>query len=649
MQIRITVVAIAVMAAGALSAPIRNASGEAPRNAIERENRRAGSARWRSRGLDTVIQQAKEAATDEDGVAPGEAAFPLATLPYGRTIGGYASKDSIDQGEPIELHVSTLDPSYNVQIYRMGWYGGDRARLFWSTSGRPGVYYPAPTPDANGTAAATWPVSVTVGTDASWTSGIYIAKLTTSSDTEYATWVIRNDRSLAPILFQVATSTYQAYEAWGGASLYQPAIPAVKVSYDRPYYAGDGTGLLFSGAAQTAAFLEREGYDVSYATSGDTHSNPRLMDNHQLFVSAFHDEYWSKQMRDNLDSWIAAGKNVAFLSANNMYWQIRYESSASGNPNRVIVCYKLVSDPIAASNPGLSTVWWHSPPLNRPESAVTGNSYDESRTDFGWHPWVVSNANHWFYSGTGLRNGDALPSVVGTEWDLIPGGAPPSNVTELSNSPMAPSGTRQQATLRLAPSGGQVFDAGSLRYALYLDNYTADPTTAATVQQMTRNLVAHLVTTGGPPSTTTTSTTTPPTTTTTPGNTTTIYEAENAQRSTPNPTIETAWPGYTGTGLLGSWKGDGQYIRFTINNTTAGTATLTFRYTAGNTTDNRILLINGTPRTITFPKTTTWGDWQTITTTAPLTTGTNTIELQYATTAGSTTWINLDNLTVTTP
>ena len=128
-----------------------------------------------------------------------------------------------------------------------------------------------------------------------------------------------------------------------------------------------------------------------------------------------------------------------------------------------------------------------------------------------------------------------------------------------------------------------------------------------------------------------------------------VYEAELAQRSSPAPTVETSWPGYTGTGSLGAWKGQGQYIRFTITTPTTGQHTLSFRYTAADTTDKRTLLINGTPTTITFPKTTTWSNWTTLTTTATLNTGTNTIELQYTTTAGSTTWINLDNLTITPP
>ena len=551
--VRRCTIALAGLALVALTVAALRPSPSSGLNATQRENLRPGSVAWRSPQLNDAIRRAQRATGDPD--APAAAAeFPLPdpipesgeplvdlkvsatedaqasatpVLPYGRFIAGYTSKDSIDQGQPIELHISAIRSPYDVEIYRMGWYGGARSSLIWSKTGNTSVFYAAPALDANGTAAATWPVALSIPTNSSWTSGVYIAKLMAGGDTEYATWVIRNDRSTAAILYQVATTTWQAYEAWGGASLYQPstapAVPAVKVSYDRPYYGGDGTGLLFSGEAQTVAFLEREGYDVTYATSTDTHANANLMQGHRLFMTAFHDEYWSKEMRDHLDSWIAAGKNVAFLSANNMYWQIRFETSAAGVANRVIVCYKSTADPIMATNPSLATLLWRSGTLNRPESLVTGNQYDDSRSDFGSKPWIVANDSNWFYSGTGLRNGDALPGVVGIEWDLIPGAVAPAGVTELSNSPMAPSGLRQQATLKTASSGAEVFDAGSLKYALFLDNYTADPTTAAKVQQITRNLVSRLsgAPTTPPPTTLTPTTTTAAPTTTTAAPTTT--------------------------------------------------------------------------------------------------------------------------------
>ena len=495
-------IALFVMAAASLQV-VGMSRTEA--NPIVRENRRSGTQAWRSPKLDAVIAEAQSATGDGDNSRPNEAAFPIPSqvLPFGRFVSGYTSKDSINQGENIELHLSAIRSPINVEIYRIGWYGGARSRLVWSQNGITGAYYAAPTANSNGTVEAAWPIAVTVPTDNTWTSGIYIAKLIVAGDTEYATWVIRNDSSTAPILLQVPTTTYQAYDNWGGASLYYPdtppASPAVKVSYDRPYYSGDGVGLLFSGLAQTATFLEREGYDVAYATSTDTHTRPNLMDNHKLFLSSFHDEYWSKEMRDNLDNWIAAGKNVAFLSANNMYWQIRFEPSTSGTPNRIVVCYRMVADPITATNPILKTGLWHDPPMNRPEHLVTGNAYDELKTKFGWNSWIVSNANHWFYAGTGLNNGDALPQLVGIEWDLIPTVTPPADVAELSNSPMAPIGLRQQATIRTAPSGAQIFDAGSLRYPLFLDNYTADPNTAAVVQKMTRNLISRLSSTNPTP------------------------------------------------------------------------------------------------------------------------------------------------------
>ncbi len=44
-------------------------------------------------------------------------------------------------------------------------------------------------------------------------------------------------------------------------------------------------------------WLEREGYDVTYSTNVDTHTNARILDRHKGWLSVGHDEYWTWQMR----------------------------------------------------------------------------------------------------------------------------------------------------------------------------------------------------------------------------------------------------------------------------------------------------------------------------------------------------------------
>lgn len=130
---------------------------------------------------------------------------------------------------------------------------------------------------------------------------------------------------------------------------------------------------------------------------------------------------------------------------------------------------------------------------------------------------------------------------------------------------------------------------------------------------------------------------------------TTRYEAENATTNLPTPT-DTVWPGYSGASYLCCWgSADGQFVTFNVNAPTAGSYTLAFRYSAGNAVASRRLTINGTVVTAnkSFPATANWSTWATLTLTANLVAGNNTVELDFDTASGSNQYINIDYLNVT--
>src|SRR5262249_6028206 len=119
------------------------------------------------------------------------------------------------------------------------------------------------------------------------------------------------------------------------------------------------------------AWLEHNGFEVEYGTSLDLHADPDFLNNYQLLLSVGHDEYWSKEMRDNVESFIAHGRNVAFFSGNVCWWQVRFE-----NNNRTMVCYKDASlDPLTGHDNNRVTVRWRDTPVNRPENQLTGVSF----------------------------------------------------------------------------------------------------------------------------------------------------------------------------------------------------------------------------------------------------------------------------------
>lgn len=321
------------------------------------------------------------------------------------------------------------------------------------------------------------------------------------SGTGYTIFVVRDDSSTADILYQVATTTYQAYNNWGGRSLYtfnsDGGVRAYKVSYNRPYTYDQGNGYLYAGDYDMVRFLEREGYNVAYATSEDTHANPNLMDNHRVFLSNYHDEYWSWQMRQHLTNWRDQGKNIAIFSSNNIYWQIRYEDGLGAVPQRTVTCYKSAAlDPMAQTGtPWLTTTLFRDPPVNMPENELLGVMYHDNFGDAISFDYVVVNAWHFIYENTGLVEGSAIPLVVGDEYDNVwDNGLTPTNLILLSASPIPVTNSVSNASIYTAPSGAMVFDASTNRWARFLDTNTEDSIDLnPTMVQMTKNLLNTMI------------------------------------------------------------------------------------------------------------------------------------------------------------
>ncbi len=307
---------------------------------------------------------------------------------------------------------------------------------------------------------------------ATWVSGVYLAKLEgrPSGYQRYVVFVVRDDARPATYLMPACVTTYQAYNEWGGKSLYgfnsTDSQPAVKVSLNRPYTDGYGAGELFLWEINMVRFLEREGYDVKYATSVDLDAQAGLLAPVRSFLSVGHDEYWSVKMRDNVEAARERGVGLAFFSSNTCYWQIRFEPSpADGQARRTIVCYKytaLEADPYALDkkrgNDRLITTQWRSWPVSRPEEALIGVMYhgDPVAGDI-----VVSDATHWVYQGTGLQNGDALKDLLGYEADASFGNAP-AGTKVIAHSPDAFG--YSDMSVYTWPSGAVVFATGSMQF-----------------------------------------------------------------------------------------------------------------------------------------------------------------------------------------
>ncbi|WP_431927598.1 PQQ-dependent sugar dehydrogenase [Nonomuraea jabiensis] len=123
----------------------------------------------------------------------------------------------------------------------------------------------------------------------------------------------------------------------------------------------------------------------------------------------------------------------------------------------------------------------------------------------------------------------------------------------------------------------------------------------------------------------------------------TRYEAENATIS--QGVVESNHAGYSGTGFVNGDNVAGSYTQWTINAPAAGTATLAFRYANGTGADRPSdIAVNGTTVAAarSFPATGAWTTWTTVTLTAQVTAGTNTIRATATGAGGNPNWDYLD-------
>jgi hypothetical protein len=445
-------------------------------------------------------------------------------------IKGYASAASINKGESITFYV-TVNPTpqtYSIDVYRVGWYGGNGGQLKLHAAGLTGVSQPVPTYNSStGLIACPWSASYSLDTSQStldstgWTSGVYLALLTNANKYQtYIIFVIRDDARTADLLYQQSVTTYQAYNNYPddnktGKSLYDGGSygakttlgtqRAVKVSFDRPYTYTDhtGAGELLHYDIYFIRWMERNGYDVCYSTDIDTHTNGARLLNFKAFLVVGHDEYWSRQMYDNAYAARDAGTSIGFFEANPTYWQIRLEpSTLNGAANRVITCYKdatldpynNVSSPLY--NPSLTTVTWRDSLLGRPEQQLVGVMYTSYMdADNPASTYVIQNSQttsgQLIYGGTGLIDGSSVPGVLGYEFDaqFTNFNTPVTNTDPASKTAVV-GGTYAlvgkslykdaynnsgyaNSSIYQVTSGAWVFAAGSMYWNWGLDSYTA--------------------------------------------------------------------------------------------------------------------------------------------------------------------------------
>ncbi|QTC40478.1 cell wall-binding repeat-containing protein [Bacillus sp. V3] len=407
-------------------------------------------------------------------------------------IQGYSDKPSYLPGETVNLYI-TSEYGYGAEIYRMGYYNGEGAVLKKSF-GYMSAFTQSNSKRNPVTLNANWVKNVYFSIPNDWESGMYLIKLVDSRLNASYIPIVVNSKVNNKIGVVMATNTYQAYNNWGGKSFYgynsTNKEAAIKLSYHRPYQEGNGAGQFLQYEYNLIRWLEKKGYKLNYYSNVDIAKGALAQHNPKLFIIPGHDEYWTKETRDSIEQLTKNNMNLANFNANVGYWQVRLEDNAS-----TIVSYKAKAsqDPFQKIDASKVTTQFRNSPVNRPENELFGIMYRgiPDKT----YPMVVTNASHWLYQGTGLRNGDKIPGVIGGEIDRYDGEIP--GVEMIARSPINLYGKNSVADVIWweKPNGTKSFSVGTFYWNWFLDPYGHTNTASYNqkIEIMTQNALNELL------------------------------------------------------------------------------------------------------------------------------------------------------------
>jgi hypothetical protein len=410
----------------------------------------------------------------------------------------WASPYTARFGDTLSVYIHATRGPVAVTVYRLGWYGGMGGHVVFAQDSVAATAQPACSTPFPGPVVCPWTRTMRVPIGDDWVSGVYLIKATDQTRlVGYYPFVLTDTRP-AQFVAVVPQFTWQAYNAYGGSSLYtaQQSADASDdtvgnfghfVSFERPY--GNNGGAMYilddfkSHDLRDIRFLERNGYDLTYASSLDVTEDSRGLPQPQkgiIFIG--HDEYWTYHERSVVQGMRDRHTHLAFLSGNNAFWNVRLSiGPVTRRAGDVLTCYKLDRDPSAAAD-SLTTTEFRMKPVSRPEDALVGIEYVVGTQTLPLEPLVVSDTAVGpeaasFLAAAGLHAGEQIPAQIGIEGDRVfADTSSPSKVQVLFKSPIAPKFAVPYApfyytTFYVAPSGAGVFAAGDVEWGRGLDGF----------------------------------------------------------------------------------------------------------------------------------------------------------------------------------
>ncbi|MFJ4375317.1 N,N-dimethylformamidase beta subunit family domain-containing protein [Pseudomonas japonica] len=361
----------------------------------------------------------------------------------------YTDKPSYHFGETVRVHLHSTVQQLELSVIRDGLQ--PRTAMVRNLHGD----FRQQTPEDCYAKGCNWQVACDFVLDDNWQPGFYLLKLKAVVagqvlETEHF-FVLKAGMVKQKAAILLTTSTLAAYNDWGGANAYRGVPGSNDASPETSLLRPLGKGFLHipEGAPRNShaftpppgwvphhevyewarangysrhysdafwatyerpfvVWAEAQGYAFDYLTQWDLHLEQGLLDDYSCLVIVGHDEYWSWEMRDELDRYLDNGGNLARF-AGNFIWQVRLSEDASRQ-----YCYRLPQlDPLCEENPERVTTFWEHPLINRPSAAslgLTGMGGCYARygttTPRSAGGFTVYRPEHWALAGTDLYYGD---------------------------------------------------------------------------------------------------------------------------------------------------------------------------------------------------------------------------------------------------
>ena len=486
---------------------------------IRQENSKSGTRDWMLRQTRTI---------------PGKINKHL-TNGRCREIEGYCNANSLRVGDTLKIMVSANpESSFKLEIFRTGYYGGTGARLMKTFDSVMANTQADPDIGDNYVRECQWEPTLELEIPEDWPSGVYLGKMTAarSGVQSYIVFIVRDDRP-CDFLFQCSDLTWSAYNRWPmDFSIYTEhqdwtsiGVPSGTVSFNRPYglfthpvnplKKSGGSGEYLPWEFPLAFWMEKHGYDVSYISNTDTHSDPKGLLRARGFLSVGHDEYWSLEMFDHAIQARDAGVSLAFFGGNSVLCVVPMLPSIDGTPHRNIRregWFLPMPENISPAEKekllsrSLNDKQFE-PNMGPDGALLMGGRLDRegSGRGIGAGDWTCALPEHWLFANTGMKKGDSIEGLLGWEWHGAPRMDLPGMQVVAEGDAMTHGKKvgRYAATLYDGPKGNVVFNAATIWWANGLSSPpghknpsrhgTAQQGPDQRVQQITHNLFQRML------------------------------------------------------------------------------------------------------------------------------------------------------------